>query len=229
MKKSNIVIVAIVVLIIAGIAALSMSGGTTQKGVPAQTANLLKTHSAKLSLGKESAPVRIVEYSDILCPYCAKINEKVVPQIKSDYIDTGKVHYEVRPVAVIAPDSQRAAEGAYCAADQSKFWDYYNTAYKVTWDNYYSKGKLPSDISIFSASSIASFGNSVGLDMGTWSTCLSQHNDAAEITNNQQELQAEGASGTPFFVINSQVYSGAAPYSVFQTIIDAELRKASGS
>lgn len=69
-----------------------------------------------------------MEFADILCPYCAKANQQVIPQIKSNYIDTGKVHYEVRLVAMIAPDSQHAGEGAYCAAKQGKFWNYLDTA-----------------------------------------------------------------------------------------------------
>lgn len=44
----------------------------------------------ELVLGKDDAPVTIVEYADLSCPHCAAFHSRVLPLVKSKYIDTGK-------------------------------------------------------------------------------------------------------------------------------------------
>lgn len=107
-------------------------GGSTQEPLSESDQKVLNVQDKRLTKGDSAAPVKIVEYADILCPYCAKANEEIIPQIQSNYIDKKQVHYEVRLVAMISPDSQRAGEGAYCAAEQDKFWDYLDAAYQDT-------------------------------------------------------------------------------------------------
>src|SRR5258705_4954866 len=58
-----------------------------------------------MALGPANAPVTITEYASMTCPHCAAFNENMFPQIKSEYIDSGKLHYVFRefPVDVKAP------------------------------------------------------------------------------------------------------------------------------
>ena len=174
----------------------------------------------------KNAPVKIVEYADILCPYCAKANDEIIPQIQSNYIDKNQAHYEVRIVAMIAPDSQRAGEGAYCAAEQNKFWDYLDTAYKDTWDNYYSQSKSPKDVPFFSQTNIFSFASRVGLDTLSWQQCMDSGKYKETIAQNKEKMSEIKAYGTPHFIINSKNYNGAPPFSSFKAVIDAELNQA---
>jgi len=58
-------------------------------------------------LGEENAPVTLIEYASVTCPHCATFHEEVFEQLKTNYIDTGKVRYVFReyptapaPVAV---------------------------------------------------------------------------------------------------------------------------------
>jgi protein-disulfide isomerase len=44
----------------------------------------------ELALGKDDAPVTIVEYADLSCPHCAAFQSKVLPLLKERYIDTGR-------------------------------------------------------------------------------------------------------------------------------------------
>lgn len=202
------------------------SGSSHPRPVAKVQQSILNVQDKRLTKGAENAPVKIVEYADILCPYCAATNEVTMPQVQSNYIDKGLVHYELRLVAMIAPDSELAGEGAYCAADQNKFWDYTNTAYGETWNKYYTHNKMPKDVTLFTQNNISSFANHVGLDVPVWQQCMNQGKYANTIAQNQQKMTEIKAQGTPELIINGTYYSGAPPYSSLKAIIDAELNKA---
>lgn len=186
---------------------------------------VLDVQDERLAIGSETAPVKIVEYADVLCPYCAKVNEEVVPRMRSDYIDTKKAHYEIRLVAMIAPDSKLAGEGAYCAAEQNKFWDYMDLAYKETWQNYYSQNKSPEDVPLFSDAQINQFASRAGIELSTWRGCLDSGKYADVLEKNKAKMSEIKAYGTPHFLFNGQSYSGAPPYPFFQKALDAEYNK----
>ncbi|MBJ2153750.1 DsbA family protein [Paracoccus sp. IB05] len=50
------------------------------------------------TLGDPDAKVKIVEYASFTCPHCANFHDTIYPKLKSDYIDTGKVHFTLREV-----------------------------------------------------------------------------------------------------------------------------------
>lgn len=230
MKKTLIILPLVIIAIIVGGWAFFTYGGTPQKPLTSAQQSVLTIQDKRLTKGNKDAPVKIVEYADILCPYCAKANHEVIPQIQSNYIDQNKAHYEVRLVAKIAPDSKRAAEGAYCAAEQGKFWDYMDTAYKDTWDKYYSLDKGPQDVPLFSRATIANFAKKVGLETSQWQQCVDGAKYRDTIAQNQQKMSEINAYGTPHFIINGQNYNGAPPFPLFKAVIDAELNKSqSGS
>jgi len=45
----------------------------------------------EMSLGDPKAPITIVEYASMTCPHCADFHKRVFPELKTKYIDTGKV------------------------------------------------------------------------------------------------------------------------------------------
>lgn len=225
MKKTLVILGSFIVALIVGGWLFFSYGGSTQEPLSEAEQKVLNVQDERLTKGDKTAPVKIVEYADILCPYCAKANEEVIPQIQSNYIDKKQVHYEVRLVAMISPDSKRAGEGAYCAAEQNKFWDYLDTAYKDTWNNYYSQNKKPQDVDLFTERNINSFAGRVGLDTLSWQQCMDSGKYEKTITANQDKMSEMKAYGTPHFIINGNQYSGAPPYSSFKAVIDAELNK----
>src|SRR3954465_4983917 len=64
-----------------------------------------------MAIGAKDAPVTITEYASMTCPHCAAFNEKVFPQIKSEYIDTNKIRYVFREF----PLDIKAAAGSMLA------------------------------------------------------------------------------------------------------------------
>ena len=75
--------------------------------------------------GEKNAKVALVEFTDYECPFCGQLFTQTYPDLKKEYIDTGKIRYYVLdfPLTSIHPAAQKAAEASHCAADQGKFWE----------------------------------------------------------------------------------------------------------
>jgi protein-disulfide isomerase len=74
----------------------------------------------EMVLGSEAAPCTIIEYASMTCPHCAHFSEATFPQLKTRYIDTGKVRFIFREF----PLDQLAAAGfmlARCAGPEKYF------------------------------------------------------------------------------------------------------------
>ncbi len=73
-----------------------------------------------LTLGSPTAPVTLVEYIDLQCPYCRAFETTVMPQIVKQYVRTGKVRVVARVLAFIGPDSSRGRAAMIAAGSQGK-------------------------------------------------------------------------------------------------------------
>jgi protein-disulfide isomerase len=74
-------------------------------------------------LGSPSAPVTLVEYVDMQCPYCDAFAREVLPTLVRDSVRTGAVKLIVRPLAFIGPDSVRGRNAVVAAGQQGKFFN----------------------------------------------------------------------------------------------------------
>lgn len=75
------------------------------------------------SLGLPSAPVTLVEYVDLQCPYCDAFEKQVFPQLIRQYVRPGTVKLVVRPLAFIGPDSIRGRNAVVAAGRQGRFFN----------------------------------------------------------------------------------------------------------
>jgi protein-disulfide isomerase len=85
------------------------------------------------TLGDAKAPVTLVEYIDLQCPFCQQLETQVMPDIIKNYVRTNKVRVEVRVLAFIGPDSSRGRKAMIATATQNKAFNfaellYYNQA-----------------------------------------------------------------------------------------------------
>jgi protein-disulfide isomerase len=74
-------------------------------------------------LGSPNAPVTLVEYADLQCPYCAEWARTALPVVVDRYVRTGKVRIVFRGLAFIGPDSERALRVVVAAGRQDRMWD----------------------------------------------------------------------------------------------------------
>ena len=164
-------------------------------------------------LGKEDAPIIIVEFSDYECPFCERFYTQTLPQIKSTYIETGKAKFVYRDFPLgFHSQAEPVAIAANCAGEQGKYFQYHDKIFS----NGGAGGKSSSDYK--------KWAQELGLNMPKWEKCTSDPAQKQEIQKDVSDGSAAGISGTPGFIINGKVISGAQPFSVFQQIIDAELK-----
>jgi protein-disulfide isomerase len=80
-------------------------------------------------LGQPGAPVRIVEFADLQCPYCQEYTVQALPSLVRDYVRTGKVQMQFENLSFIGPDSVEAGHYAAAAAAQNKLWNFLDLMY----------------------------------------------------------------------------------------------------
>lgn len=120
-------------LLTAGLVAVSLlsSAGGTQEAVapervaaPAARDTLLRgIPQDGIVLGSPQAPVTLVEYADLQCPYCAQWARDTFPAIVDEYVRAGRVRLVLRGLTFLGPDSETALRAALAAGEQDRLWD----------------------------------------------------------------------------------------------------------
>ncbi len=118
--------------------ALSQSGGDDESGLAAGesltgVAAVNRVYSGipqdGATLGNPNAPATMVEFVDLQCPFCAEYTRDTLPAIVERYVRAGRLKLELRPVAILGPDSASAAGAAAAAAEQNRIWQYADLFY----------------------------------------------------------------------------------------------------
>jgi protein-disulfide isomerase len=173
-----------------------------------------------LSMGDPNAPVKVVEYADFQCPSCRLFFETSEAAIEANYVATGKVYYTFHPFSFIdefpgatGNESKNAAEAAYCANDQKKFWEYHD----ILFTNQGSENS-----GSFSDRRLTAFADSIGLDMVKFNACYKSHKYQQQVIDDENTSNQAGVSETPSFIVNGVLVLPTA----LTTTIDADLTAA---
>lgn len=168
-------------------------------------------------LGQDSAKVTIVEFADLRCPFCQQFYNTTFPQIKKEYIDTGKAKFYWRHYDFLGPASVTAANGVECANEQNKFWDMHNYLYEHQ--------PSETDTSMYATDKLTSIATDLGLNADQFKSCLDGKKYDKNVSSDLADGQKAGVNGTPTFFVNGNSLVGAQPFNAFKTIIDQELAK----
>ena len=83
-----------------------------------------------MRLGDPDAPLTLVEFADLQCPFCAQYSVEVMPSVVRDYVRSGRVRYELRIRAYLGRDSVRAAGAAAVAARENRLYEFSDLFYR---------------------------------------------------------------------------------------------------
>lgn len=146
------------------------------------------------------------------------------PQIKKDYIDTGKVRYALfdLPLEAIHKKAFKAAEATHCAGDQDKYWEMHTRLFEnqralEPWSGH---------------------AEALGLDVSKFDKCMESGTHTQQVRDAMKEAQKVGITGTPGFIValtdpedpskakGISFLRGAQPFPKFKQQLDSALAAA---
>jgi protein-disulfide isomerase len=163
------------------------------QAAPASSPLLLGIPQDGAVLGRTDAPVTLVEYADLQCPYCADWARVTLPVLVRDYVREGKLRIEFRGLAFIGPDSDIALRAALAAGRQDHLWDLVELLY--TNQGAENSGWASEELIQRIAASVP------GLDAERFDADRALEALSAETAKAQRHAQAAGVHGTPAFEV----------------------------
>jgi protein-disulfide isomerase len=163
--------------------------------------------------GDPNAKVKLVEWSDFQCPYCARHATETGPLLDATYVATGKVQHIFRNFPLsFHPNAGPAAAAAYCAGQQDPalFWKMHDWLF-ANQDAWSSGGDAAAQ---FREQALA-----LKVDSAKYDACLTASGTAAALDKDLAEGTKLEIAGTPGFYINDWFLGGAYPFEAFQDAI----------
>jgi protein-disulfide isomerase len=170
-----------------GIAAFSGNSNSNQEGqIPKSPERINLDIDDDAILGNPNAPITIIEFSDYECPFCERFWTQTLPQIKSEYINTGKAKFVYRdlPLTSIHPMAQPSAEAAECvresAGNDEAYFEYHDTLFK--------------NQNLLNKENLILWAQQQGHNINS---CLNSNKFALEVNKDLQDGAGAGVTGTP--------------------------------
>lgn len=159
--------------------------------------------------GASDAPIVMVEYTDYQCPFCNRV-QPTIDALMERY--EGKVLHVFKNLPLPNhPQAQLAGEAALCANDQGKFWEFHDWLFE-------NQRTMNRDTMVAAAGEL-------GIDGEAFTACIDAGVHKARVVSDMNEARSFGITGTPGFLVNGRVISGAQPVSAFEAVFDEELER----
>jgi protein-disulfide isomerase len=187
---------------------------------PPEPTSATITNLKGFQMGKPDAPLTMIEFTDLQCPYCRQYVTTTFDEIKRNWIDTGKLRYISRDFPLdFHPLAMPAARAARCAGEQGRFWE--------------MRMSLMRNANLLSHDYITKTAADLKLDQKAFAACTASTKYDAEIEAETTEGARIGVGGTPTFVLGKTTPNslegpmivGALPYAIF----DAKLKELSSA
>jgi protein-disulfide isomerase len=175
------------------------------------------------ALGRPDAPLTMVEFTDLQCPFCRQFVMTSFDDIRKNWIDTGKLRYISRDFPLeFHAQAMPAARAARCAGEQGRFWE--------------MRLGLMRNANVLSADYISKTAGDLKLESKAFAACIASAKYDAEIQAETAEGTKLGVGGTPTFImgrttataVEGPILMGALPYAHFDAKLK-ELLAAAGS
>ena len=182
----------------AGLLAASLVGvsrlGAREPEQPAATSSVPSLFDGipqdGLALGRNDAPVTLVEYADLQCPFCAEWSLRTLPTLVSDYVRTGKLRIVFRGLAFIGPDSDEALRTTAAAGQHDRLWQVLDGLYQ---------GQGAENSGWVTDELVDQIAAEAGLDAGELRDRRDDASVDRELAQSSAAAQAAGVRGTPAF------------------------------
>ena len=161
-------------------------------------ASLLTAQPGDHVEGSPNAPITMIEYASFTCPHCAHFNTMILPELKTKWIDTGKVKLVYRDY----PLDQTAAQAAQlaCCAPADRYFGVVDMIFRTqaNWATASDPiGELTKSLRI------------AGIGENEAKACLADSKIADAVVASAQGGDKVGVKATPSLYINGELFSGA--------------------
>ena len=150
------------------------------------------------TFGSTDKKIVLFEFSDFQCPFCATV-QKNLKEFMDKHEDRVTLVFKHLPLSRIHPQAIPAAKAAWAAQQQGRFWEYHDALFE-------QQDKIEEQLYIDIA-------NNLGLDIDKFNGDRQSQKAIASIETDFKLAQKIGISGTPFFVMNGETFSGAVKLS----------------
>ncbi|CAN5666858.1 DsbA family protein [soil metagenome] len=188
-----------------------------------ETDGISEVLETDLIIGDVDAPATIIEYGDYKCSACNQFSRTTEKELAEAYINDGQLKIVYRPIAVIGPDSERSAVGAYCADEQGEFPAYHSAVFDYVWADYYQLGNYAYAEDILTTDVLGNIATDLGMSRTVFADCLESAVATDTVERNLQIASQDGVRGTPTFKVSGQTVVGPQPFNVFKPLVDIQL------
>ena len=182
-------------------------------------------------LGNPDAPIKVMEFASLTCPACAAFAQDGADQLKEEYVNTGRVSFELRN-QIHGPHDLMLAQLVRCGADET-----YHPLSDQVWKNLeavlgpvferqeqFSQAlSLPEDQRFVAAAEVAGFYDffaARGISEDQARSCLADFPAMTTIADNStQQSTALGVTGTPTFFVNGQKQDGVNGWQALEPLL----------
>lgn len=181
----------------------------------AAKAEALKIKASDIGLGDPNAPVKWIEYASTGCPHCADLTLKVLPALKAEYIDSGKVYYVLRDFPLDNVAASASVIARCLPAD--KFYPFVDKLFATqpTWH-----GPDATD----PKSVLLGLAAEQGLDEAGVEACFKRQELLDQLINGLKEAEtALGVASTPTSFIGDETVVGTVSVEEFKKTLDKAL------
>ena len=176
--------------------------------------------------GNPSAPVTVINFDDLQCPYCARMHSSLFPETMDRYKDKVRFIYKDDPLTELHPWAMHAAVDANCLAAQNQqtYWNFVDYVHAHGQEVSGADRNVQKSFSALDriAREEATLAK---LDSAKLDACLAKQ-DESQVKASAKEAEALGVEGTPALFIDGERINGALPAEQVWVVIDRALRAA---
>ena len=175
----------------------------------------IKLSGAMSRGGGDSAPVTLVEYSDLECPFCRNAHLALDDKLEATYGKKVRWVFKHFPLTSIDPWAYPAAIAVACAEKQKP-----EAAWKVQTAIFHDQESInPGNL----RDKALEAAKSAGLKTAAWETCFDKQETKARIDEDMAEARAVRVNSTPTLILNGRLMAGFRDFDALKTMIDDEL------
>lgn len=167
-------------------------------------------------LGKADTPVTLIEYASATCPHCAEFHETLLPQIKAEYVDTGKVKFIFREFPL--DNNALAVFMLVRCLPEEKFFSTTDIIFKR--QQVWAKAPNP-------GVEVTKIMTEMGMDKKTFEACLAKKDLAKSLVDYSQKSAKDfGIKGTPALFVNGEYVDGHKDMTDVKKALDSAIASA---